>query len=437
MSKKSKQSLLLLLVFVFVLTVANSCDPTISVKLIPVLTTNETTLITQNTATSGGNISSDNGFEVTARGVCWSLKPSPTIKDSLTKDAVGIGAFTSSIKNLLADTTYYLKAYATNKNGTAYGLQKTFRTFPVLLPVITTIAVTNFTATTAISGGNITSNGGSAIIDRGVCWSTSPNPTITNNKTFDGSGTGVFSSNLTNLLDGIYYIRAYASNKAGTTYGNQLTFEVYPVYDVDGNGYHTVTIGTQTWLVENLKTTKYNDGTDIPIVADGKAWSNLTTPAYCFYNNDAVSYKSNYGALYNWYAVNTAKLAPKGWHIPTDDEWTTIVSFILANPGTSGSTAKALAATTDWASSIRAEAIGNDLTRNNSSGFSALPGGYRSDYSYGSFGSFGTDGYWWSATGDSFGGQAKFRSLFYDISYMMWSDFDMQFGFSVRCLRDY
>ncbi|MDD4729737.1 MAG: FISUMP domain-containing protein, partial [Dysgonamonadaceae bacterium] len=102
------------------------------------------------------------------------------------------------------------------------------------------------------------------------------------------------------------------------------------VTDIDDNVYHTVTIGTQVWMVENLKTTKYNDGTSIPLVSDGTAWSNLATPGYCFYNNDAAN-KSTYGALYNWFTVNTNKLAPTGWHVPTDAESTTLENYLIAN----------------------------------------------------------------------------------------------------------
>ena len=100
------------------------------------------------------------------------------------------------------------------------------------------------------------------------------------------------------------------------------------VSDADGYVYHTVTIGAQVWMVENLKTTKYNDGTAIPLVTDSTAWAILTIPGYCWYNNDAVTYKATYGALYNWYAVNTGKLAPKGWHVPADAEWTKLITFL-------------------------------------------------------------------------------------------------------------
>ena len=193
-------------------------------KLLPVLTTSFITEITQNTATAGGIITSDNGLEVTVGGVCWSLKPNPTIKDSLTKNAAGIGKFISNIFNLIADTTYYVRAYATNGYGTAYGLQVSFKTLTSVLPVITTTEMTDIAISSVTSGGNITFNGGTEVTARGVCWSTNQSPTISDNKTLDGAGFGAFTSSIIGLTpDTKYYVRSYATNIIGTAYGNQLT----------------------------------------------------------------------------------------------------------------------------------------------------------------------------------------------------------------------
>jgi uncharacterized protein (TIGR02145 family) len=211
------------------------------------------------------------------------------------------------------------------------------------------------------------------------------------------------------------------------------------VTDIEGNVYNTITIGTQVWMVENLKTTKYNDGTVIPLVTDDIAWGNLITPGYCWYNNDAVTNKNTYGALYNWYTVNTAKLAPKGWHVPTDAEWTTFENYLIANGynydgSTSGDKyAKSLAATTDWVTNYGTGTIGNDLTKNNRSGFSALPGGFRS--LNGTFNLLGFFGNWWSSTEDSTDG-AWYRNVSYDGSYVDRGSGGGQGGFSVRCVRD-
>jgi uncharacterized protein (TIGR02145 family) len=205
------------------------------------------------------------------------------------------------------------------------------------------------------------------------------------------------------------------------------------VKDIDGNVYQTVTIGTQVWMVENLKTTKYRNGDPIPNVTDDTEWSNLTTGAQCNYNNDAAI-GNKYGKLYNWYAVSDGRnIAPTGWHVFSDAEWTTLENYVAANLGTSGSVAKALASKTDWASSTDAGAVGNDLTKNNTSGFSALPGGFRYDYGY--FSSIGFSGYWWTSTEYDYYYAWKCNLNYYDPGVHRNSHLKED-GFSVRCVRD-
>ena len=190
----------------------------------PVLTTGNISNITATSAVSGGNITTDGGLPVTARGVCWSTSANPTISNNKTTDGTGIGSFVSSITGLTPGATYYVKAYATNSIGTAYGNELTL-TASAISPVLTTGNISNITATTAISGGNITSDGGAPIVARGVCWSTSSSPITSNSKTTDGTGTGSFTSSLTGLSSNTtYYVRAYASNRVGTAYGNQISF---------------------------------------------------------------------------------------------------------------------------------------------------------------------------------------------------------------------
>jgi len=225
------------------------------------------------------------------------------------------------------------------------------------------------------------------------------------------------------------------------TAGKTINFDFTACTDADGNNYTVVKIGTQTWMAENLKTTKYNDATSIPNVTDNTAWSDLSTPAYCWHNNDATTYKNTYGALYNWYTVNTAKLAPTGWHVPTDAEWTILENYLMTNgynydgTTTGNKYAISLAATTNWSTDTYAGTIGNDLSKNNSTGFSALPGGYR--YINGMFGDVDSYGYWWSATTGEGTNTALFRSMYsHDHSYVGRSGDNTANGFSVRCLRD-
>lgn len=218
------------------------------------------------------------------------------------------------------------------------------------------------------------------------------------------------------------------------TTSKTINFDFVSCADADGNNYTTVTIGTQTWMVENLKTTKYNDGTSIPNVTNATEWVNLSTPAYCWYYNDAITYKNKYGALYNWYTVNTVKLAPTGWHVPTSEEWNSLTNYVSAHLGTSLSAAKALAATTDWSSQGTAGTVGCNLALNNSTGFSALPGGVRYNYNV-TFFNFGVGGFWWS-TFANIAGNAWNWSLASDYSTMGYIYSLKSFGLSVRCVRD-
>jgi len=390
------------------------------------MTTNAVSSITAYTATSGGNITSDGGATVTARGVCWSTSPSPTTANSKNSIGSGTGTFTANISGLILGTKYYVRAYATNSVGTSYGNEVSFSTLSGVI-LMTTNAVSSITAYTATSGGNITSDGGAAVTARGVCWNTSPSPTTANNKTAIGNGTGNFTANITGLTLGItYYVRAYATNNVGTSYGNEVSFTTLPnsgtVTDMDGNVYHYITIGTQTWMVENLKATKYNDGTSIPYITNTTEWSNLSTPGYSFYNNDAAN-ESTYGALYNWYTVNTGKLAPTGWHVPTDAEWTTLISY-LGGESVAGGKLKEVG-TLHWASP--------NTGATNETGFAGLAGGYRG--SYGTFSIIGSYGYWWSSTQYTTN-IAWARTLYYNYSNILRNSAEEQYGFSVRCVRD-
>lgn len=216
------------------------------------------------------------------------------------------------------------------------------------------------------------------------------------------------------------------------------------VTDIDGNIYNTVTIGEQTWMVENLKTTKYTDNSDIQLVVNNTAWSVLSSPAYCYYDNLEAEYKNTYGPLYNWYAVNTGKLCPTGWHVPTDAEWTILEEYLIANgynydgTTTGNKIGKALASSTLWISSSYAGSIGNTdyPEKRNVTGFSALPGG--NHYSDGTFAAFvGWSGGWWSSTPNMeyVWTRAWYRTMYYQYNSLGKSYYDYKVGFSVRCLK--
>jgi len=201
---------------------------------LPKVTTNsEVVNITATSAASGGNVTHDGNHKVTARGVCWSTSQNPTINDQKTIDGSGIGSFTSNITGLSQGTTYYVRAYTTNGVGTAYGEQITFTTLSVNLPTVTTGNISNITSTTADCGGNVTDDGNSTVTERGVCWSTSPNPTINDQKIVNGPGTGSYTSKLKELDRGtLYYVRAYATNSEGTAYGEQKNFTTNSAFQI-------------------------------------------------------------------------------------------------------------------------------------------------------------------------------------------------------------
>jgi uncharacterized protein (TIGR02145 family) len=302
-------------------------------------------------------------------------------------------------------------------------------------PVLTTTRVDAITQTDASGGGSIVYDGGSPVTSFGVCWDKNPNPEITDNKTMDGEGTTDFISRLTGLdAHTTYYVRAYATNESGTGYGEELTFTTLPVIngdsiynadsivDLDGNVYKTVKIGEQIWLAENLKTTRYNSGIEIPMVKESHLWSSLKTGGYCWYDHDSAFYEKDYGKLYNWYAVNTGDLCPSGWHVPSQTEWLELINNLGGNTLSGGK--------------LKESGFGHwpspNIGATNESGFTALPGGNRHpggdlflDRPY--------DGYWWSATLNE-SDAPVYINLNYASVLISINWYTKEAGFSVRCM---
>ena len=594
----------------------------------PTVTTTEATNITEGSAQSGGNVTSMNGEEVTARGVCWNTTGNPDIKDQKTEDGEGKGIFTSQISGLQANTTYYVRAYAINANGTAYGDQVEFTTndiaptvtnfsptksgvgeeetfsvsgsnlpetlslwidgvmtgnespttyssslvtftvdlpntyklggdkdyevrpspgsseilksglitfgtiipnitsfgpdtvvrgelatfevegeglaedlalwidgiannelssyspnkvtfdvqipdddevvgnweyqlrpysipsrifqsgeiivknnLVVTLPTISTINISDITSNSASSGGSLTDDGGTSILERGVCWSENSAPTISDSKAVDAKTiVGGYSSQLTNLKAGTkYYVRAYATNSVGTAYGEEVSFTTENEAIVfgsftdsrDGKTYKTVQIGEQTWMAENLAY--------LPSVSPSTSGSDSEFYYYVYgYEGNSVndakgtSNYNTYGVLYNWLAAIQA--CPDGWHLPSNEEWEQLAQFISDQNGgyskidenTWYSVGKHLKSTDGWNS-------GNGSGIDDF-GFSAYPGGIRQ--STGIFGSVGNYGTWWSATELSSNYPWRLY-LGYDYDLLHRDHYSTKdWGFSVRCIKD-
>lgn len=316
-------------------------------------------------------------------------------------------------------------------------------------PTVTTSSVSNITTVSATSGGNVISDGNASVMARGVCWSTLPSPTFSDAHTTDGSGTGLFTSNITELEEATtYFLRAYATNSTGISYGAEVRFTTpisniandgqpcsgnATVTDIDGNVYNTVRIGNQCWMKENLRTTRCSDGTALDF----------------YYPNNDSSKVNTYGCLYNWYAVmhgaasssaipsGVQGICPVGWHVPSAGEWSQLEYYVssqnqyLCDTNTS-SIAKALANTTGWANSNINCQVGKKAAENNSTGFSALPAGY---YYSSEYKNLNAQALFWTSTERS-ATSAYERQISYTSTGMGSSYYNKNYGYSVRCLRD-
>ena len=427
--------LLSLLIFSICLIVTITCK---KLEKLMFVSTGDVTNFSTNTADAPGEVI-DIGDGANQHGHYYGKTSNLTDADLKTVLGApsGRGSFTSQLTDLEAGTKYYVKAYISNLKETVYGKEISFTTSSVSLdvPTLTSTAASSITQNTAISGGNIISAGGAPIITSGVCWSTTTNPLASGNHTTDGTASGTFISTITGLMaNTTYYIRAYATNSVGTAYGNQVSFTTNAanstVTDIDGNIYNTMIIGTQKWMTENLKTTNFNDGSVIPLVEDGTEWGTLNTPGYCFYNNDAITNKDNYGALYNWYAVNTGKLCPTGWHVPTDAEWHTLALYL--DPSAVLSSIESTLAGGKLKEAGTSHWLSPNTGATNESGFTALSGGFR-NYN-GTFNSISYSGDFWLAT-EFNATNAWSRWLAYNSGDINRSYFDKRVGNSVRCIE--
>lgn len=297
------------------------------------------------------------------------------------------------------------------------------------IPEVKTFDVTSVAQTTANIGGNVVAEGSASVITRGVCLSTHTQPTIEDRKTFNGMGLNDFSGQVKALTaNTTYYLRAYATNAFGTAYGNEVVFTTQKdldgtVTDADGNLYHSVKIGTQEWLIENLKTTTYQNGDPIPNLEYDAEWGDTRLGAYCYNLNDKT-FAPTYGAFYNWYVItDTRKLTPSGWHVPNEIEWNTLISFLGGN-AVAGGKLKEVSATT-WANP--------NLYATNEVGFTARGAGARSIT--GSFFQGTVCAFFWAAS-EKGGNIAKIIQLLASGKHINVGQFDKPYGLSIRLVKD-
>ncbi len=418
--------------------------------VVPEVTTRDVSDIFLGTAIGGGEVISTGGTTITSRGVVWSTSGNPTIEENegITYDGYYLGEYLSYLTDLSLETEYSIRAYATNSNGTGYGELKSFSTFD--LPQVTTTEITDITSYSASSGGNVIHDGGTNILLRGLVWDTEENPDLLSNEgvLFEGDGTAEFDSYLNVLYDDTtYFVRAFARNSQGTQYGNQLEFTTLGFICNDSLSYEnyqysTVFIADQCWFAENLKY--------LPEVSNDN-YGAYVEPFYYVYgsqSSDVETAKAHenyekYGVLYNFAAAENA--CPEGWNLPSTNDWTDLeravcvgdtcnevftygissYSYRGANEGS-----KLAGEYEYWADGV----LKND-SEFDTSGFNAVPSGYRSTSNGGCFLGSGTYGIWWANTLCSNDNHVV-RKLYYGESSIYIGSNSDQYGYSVRCVLE-
>lgn len=404
--------------------------------ILPTITTNEITEINGTSAVSGGIISDNGGGTISDKGICWSTNQDPTISDNSVSAGTGTTSFSANLTDLSPNTSYYVRAYAVNEAGTVYGDEKQFQT-TIDPPTVRTSVVSSITPISAISGGEVTFNGGSEVTNRGICWSITPGPTVNDSLTTNGSGTGIFVSEIHNLdASSTYYVRAYATNEAGTNYGDELEFSTLAAcegitsFSYESMTYDAIEIGNQCWIKQNL-----NVGTKID--NNNNQTNNGTLEKYCYDFQDANC--DTYGGLYQWDEImqyeasddgiigTTQGICPDGWHIPTSSEWA-VLSDYLGGDEISGVKLKE-AGYTHWLENSSDPSTAGT----NESAFTALPSGIRTTDGITNYEGVAT--FYWSAT-SSDGANVVTRQLGYQYKTFIPSNKSKNFGYSVRCIKD-
>lgn len=428
------------------------------------VTTATPTNVTTSSATVGGTVLEDGGNTITERGICWSNTGTPSISGSHRAVASDVGSFTTTLTTSdISSGEYQYCAYAINSQGVYYGLTKTVQILAA--PSVTTGSTSdvNTTALTINLHGNVTSDGGYPSTTRGICWSTTANPTTSaSHQNASTNGAGAFEITAGSLVPGTtYHYRAYATNPEGTVYGEDMTFKFQPCaglskVNLDGYNYTTLEIGTQCWT-SSLHATHYADGSEIPAgwnTTDGYVYSDMFSYYYEPFNvfnpgidattqNDRINV---WGRLYNWQAATRGEsgehvqgLCPNGWHIPTSTEWNTLATYAQS---TYGNPVTPLCAKNSWQVSFTAGTPGYSVATNNQTGFTAYPVGIYYPTGNCEHVSAGMAVTWqyvnfWCADKITY---PKYVAIGYDSGVLATSsgigcDY-APYGFSVRCVKD-
>lgn len=453
-----------LIASIFLLITPSSCEKE---EEVPTVTTKEVISITHTSAVSGGTVADDGGLAVQEKGICWGANPEPDLADNVVIRETNLPSFGCDVVGLTPNTTYYVRAYATNAKGTGYGASISFTTLSLSIPELTTAEITEIMGSSASCGGNVTADGGAAVTVRGVCWATSENPTLESGagSTTDGEGIGEYTSRLSGLEPfTTYYVRAYATNSEGTAYGNQVSFTsgqedgvTGTVTDVEGNVYPTIYIGGREWMAKNLRTRTFRGGTPILTGLSDEQWQVTSSAAYDVYPSEQIdglyseeSVLEAYGALYNWFAATSDYgVCPTGWHVPSKDEWDEMIEYLVTEYGLTNEMddAEGIGNTLKSCRQIDSPLGGTCSTQQhprwnfneihygrNDFGFDALPGGYKG---FGYFSRVGNASYWWTTTTypwDS--GYSYEKVMEYKQGSLGDGNGKQQLGMSIRCVRD-
>jgi uncharacterized protein (TIGR02145 family) len=384
-------------------------------KTLPKLVTKEAVDITSGACKVEAEITYNGDGVISTCGFCWDVNENPTLINNKNSNTPNGNAFGIVLDGLMPESIYYIRAYATNEIGTGYGNQIVLKTSPVaeFSPLN---LVASYNSIIATSG--IISDFGTDTTEKGFCWKTGTDPTINDNSYAVSGVIKNYSYNITNLeASTVYYVRAYARNKYGLKYSNSMAMRTLgspsTITDASGNIYKCVVIGSQTWMAADLKTGKYRNGDIIPgYVNSTSIEGNVTT----YYSNQ------NYGKFYNWYAViDTRNIAPVGWHVATDADWTQLETFLGGSVVAGGK----LKENADYW--FQPNAATDEY------GFRALPAGWR--YLDGSYDTGFEMGHWWNATELS-DTDAYYRTMYYRDTKIRKYSVDKRIGMAVRCVKD-